>query len=175
MFPCCLEVHLADMVLFFYFNNDQTLLEFFRTQYCEFLNSVSSTILKMKPSFFRIFYFKFLKWNRSIFGKPTKPDRTGFPVFFKTDWFLTVFESMSSMPLNLELSVFTNRSLSGSTYLQKPWPRIWIGPSACVRSTLRSPATGSMLKNEQRRLPTLLLGVVAGLWSCSIRHLRARG
>jgi hypothetical protein len=67
-------------LIFFTFNNRTNLLDFSRTKDNEFLNSVLTKILKMKASFFRIFISKFLiffeifKFNRLVFGEPTKPD-----------------------------------------------------------------------------------------------------
>jgi hypothetical protein len=47
--------------LFFYFYNILHFDEFCRTHYFEFLNSVLHKNLEVYSSFFRIFYFKFLK------------------------------------------------------------------------------------------------------------------
>jgi hypothetical protein len=54
-------------------------------KYDEFFNSVLTKILKMTARFFRIFYFKNFKFNRLIFGQPTKP--TDFLDFCKKRWF----------------------------------------------------------------------------------------
>jgi hypothetical protein len=81
-------------------HNQINFLIFCRTKVNEFLNSVFIKILKIKSSFLRIFIlrfiknWKFLKLNQSVFSKPTKLDRNGFPSFHKTDQFSSVFENL---------------------------------------------------------------------------------
>jgi hypothetical protein len=70
--------------IFFALHNRINFLDFSRMKGNEFLNSVFIKILKIKSSFLGIFISKFVKFlkifklNRSVFGKPTKPDQTGF-------------------------------------------------------------------------------------------------
>jgi hypothetical protein len=105
MFSCCLEVYLADLVFFFFdFNHGKTLLDFFKTQFDEFFNSVSITILKMKHNFlgfwFHIF-FKFLKIsNETGWFSINWQNRTGpvFPVSQKPTDFRHFLNPWSRLP-----------------------------------------------------------------------------
>jgi hypothetical protein len=98
-------------IVFFNFNTCRTFLDFSRTQYDKFLNSVLTTIFKMKPSFFMIFSKKnkILKISNGTgwFSiSQQKPARPGFRRFLNPCLVLKTWAKLKKMVNDIKISLY---------------------------------------------------------------------